>query len=188
MECEQGRLHQNAGFCRVDLEPLAEGGRGTGRLLVSTFSNPWFPLLRFEIGDIGRPSSGPCPCGRTLGLALDAIEGRLVSVCQGEAGRLVTHGAIDEAIARAEGVAEYRLRQVSPAEVRVAVVPEDGAGGPAVRASRSTLRELFGTGIEVNVEQVKEIAPEASGKFLLARREYPLGTDRLLAGKEAVHA
>jgi phenylacetate-coenzyme A ligase PaaK-like adenylate-forming protein len=188
MECEQGRLHQNAGFCRVDVEPLAEGAMPAGRLLVTTFANRWFPLLRFEIGDIGRPSAGPCPCGRTLGLTLDAIEGRLVSVCEGEQGRLVTHGAIDEAVARADGVAEYRLRQVSPSEVLVAVVPEPGAGLPAVRACRSALRELFGDGIEVNVEQVKEIAAEASGKFLLARREYPLGTDRLLAGREAIHA
>jgi phenylacetate-CoA ligase len=111
MECEHGRLHQNAEFCRVDMQRMADGpgDRGVGRLLVTTFGSAWFPLLRFEIGDVGRLVRDPCPCGRSLGVTLEAIEGRLVSVCLGEGGRLVTHGQTDDALARQEGVAQYRL-------------------------------------------------------------------------------
>jgi phenylacetate-CoA ligase len=181
MECEHGRLHQNAGFCRVDLQPLADGpgSRGVGRILVSTFGNPWFPLVRFEIGDIGRPAAGPCPCGRTLGITLDAIEGRMVSVCVGQAGRLVTHDQVDEAIARQDGVAQYRLLQKSPTDVRLALVA-DVPGGAASRRCRDALRVLFGSGVAVTVEETSAIPPEPSGKFLLVRREFPLPPQILL--------
>lgn len=190
LECEHGRLHQNAGFCRVDLQQLGDGpgSRGVGRLLVTTFGNRWFPLLRFEIGDIGRPAAGPCPCGRTLGLTLDAIEGRLVSVCLGAGGRLVTHGQVDEAIAREERVAEYRLLQKSPTDVRVTVVAEAGEGAAAARGCREALQELFGPGIEVAVEPAAAIPPEPSGKFLLARREFPLAPEVLLGKEVSAHA
>ncbi len=190
MECEHGRLHQNAGFCRVDLQPLADGpgSCGTGRILVSTFANRWFPLLRFVIGDVGRPAAEPCPCGRTLGLTLEAIEGRLVSVCVGEGGRLVTHDTIDQAIANVQGVAEYGLRQASPSAVRVALVAGQGAGDSVAHDCRSALRELFGDGVAVSVEPVKALTPEASGKFLLVRREFPLENGQLLAREEVVHA
>ncbi len=190
MECEHGRLHQNAAFCRVDLQPLADGPgcRGVGRLLVSTFANPWFPLVRFEIGDIGRPAAEPCACGRTLGLTLEAIEGRLVSVCVGEAGRLVTHGQVDEAIARQEGVVQYRLLQKSPTDVRLALVAEDHGAAAAAHGCRDALRELFGSGVAVTVEEVAEIPPTASGKFLLVRREFPLPPESLLEKDETDHA
>ena len=187
MECEHGRLHQNAQFCRVDMQRLADGpgDRGVGRLLVTTFGNGWFPLLRFEIGDIGRPAREPCPCGRTLGMTLEAIEGRLVSVCLGEGGRLVTHGQVDDALGLLEGVVDYRLIQASPREAQLSIVTEPGAGAGAAGSCRSALRELFGNGIEVTVQEVPAIAPEASGKFLLVRRGFPLPDHRLLHdGKE----
>lgn len=67
MECEQGRLHQNCDFCRVDIERVRGlEEQGIGRILATSFGNRWFPLLRFEIGDLARVSTDPCPCGRTL--------------------------------------------------------------------------------------------------------------------------
>ncbi len=74
MECEHGRLHQNTAACRVDMVPLP-GDRldghvrpgGIGRIAATTFGNAWCPLVRFEIGDIGRIAAEPCPCGRRFG-------------------------------------------------------------------------------------------------------------------------
>ena len=114
MECEHGRLHQNVEFCRVDLAPLADGVKthaGVGRIFVTTFGNEWFPLVRFDIGDIARLASGPCPCGRDFGMTLSSIEGRLKSLCVAGDGRLVTHREMDDALARVEGLEQYRLVQ-----------------------------------------------------------------------------
>ncbi len=176
MQCERGRLHQNAQFCRVDVQPL-EGGpgmRGVGRLLVTTFGNVWFPLLRFEIGDIGRLSPSPCPCGRDNGVTLSAVEGRLVSICVGAGGRLVTHGQIDDVLGGIEGIVQYRVAQEEPGSVLLSFVGEEGRGKRVQVDCEAGLRELFGPGIAVLVNEVSTIAPEKSGKFLLVRRMFPL--------------
>jgi phenylacetate-coenzyme A ligase PaaK-like adenylate-forming protein len=56
MQCEVGRLHQNVEQCHVDFEPLTSrhGGPMIGRILVTTFHNPWRYALHapsFENGD-----------------------------------------------------------------------------------------------------------------------------------------
>jgi len=180
MECESGCLHQNTDFCRVDLVPLDAGGPppdspgGIGRLLVTTFGNEWFPLLRFLIGDIGRLSPGPCPCGRTFGLTLSAIEGRLKSLCVAADGRLVTHRELDCALARIDGLEQYRLHQESPRRVLLAVVADPGRGEKVRREAAATVRKVLGSTVDVAASAVKEIGTERSGKFLLVSRAFPV--------------
>ncbi len=189
MQCERGRLHQNTEFCRVDFQPLADGPgmRGVGRLLVTTFGNPWFPLLRFEIGDVGRLSPSRCPCGRDDGVTLSAIEGRLVSICVGAGGRLVTHGQIDDALGGIEGIAQYRLAQEAPGSLLFSFIAEEGQGKQVGAACDAVLRDLFGSGVAVVVNEVPSIAPEKSGKFLLVRRRFPLEPASILQAGNGAH-
>ncbi len=171
MECENGFLHQNADFCRVDLLSLGRESLGQlGRIVVTTFGNPWFPLLRFEIGDVGRLSDAPCPCGRGFGLTLSAVEGRLGSVCLASDGRLVTHLELDKAIAGVRGIEGYRLDQDCPGSARLMIVSDDGRAAAASREAKEALRRLFGAGARIDVRDVPALLPEKSGKFLLAKR------------------
>jgi phenylacetate-CoA ligase len=181
MECEHGRLHQNAATCRVDMLPLpgGPGGRvvppgGLGRIVATTLGNDWFPLLRFEVGDVGRVAEGPCPCGRSFGVTLSAVEGRLKSLCRAADGSPVTHRRIDLAMASVDSVAQYRVDQPGPDEARCAVVAEPGAGRGVEAGVRDALAALFGAGVRVDVRSVPSLAPEASGKFLLVLRSFPL--------------
>jgi phenylacetate-coenzyme A ligase PaaK-like adenylate-forming protein len=76
MECEAGRMHQVAESCHVDFLPFApeHGGPDIGRILVTTFDNPWRSLVRFDVGDVVRlDRRRPCPCGRDEGLTLASI-------------------------------------------------------------------------------------------------------------------
>ena len=43
MQCEEGKLHQNIDYCRVDFQPFREeyGGPWLGRILVTPLRNPW---------------------------------------------------------------------------------------------------------------------------------------------------
>jgi phenylacetate-coenzyme A ligase PaaK-like adenylate-forming protein len=188
MECEAGMQHQNAEFCRVDVLPLGAGDCGgeptpgaMGRLLVTTFGNEWFPLLRFEIGDAARIADKTCPCGRDFGITLSSIEGRLKSLCVAKDGGLISHGEIDGALAAVEGLEQYRLDQDSPRVARLAVVPRKGWGRRVVGAARDALNQLFGAGVDISVREVPGLSPEKSGKFLLASRNFPLN------GLEARH-
>ncbi len=176
MECEHGRLHQNCEYCHVDIKPL-QGfeAMGIGSILTTTFGNRWFPLLRFEVGDVARISTDACPCGRHSGLTLSSIEGRLLSIFAASEGRLVTHRQMDQALAAVEGIDEYRLDQETPGQVRLRLVAD--ATRPAqsvISEARESVVALMGSSVEVTAEAVQRLVPEASGKFLLARRHFPL--------------
>ena len=189
MECEHGRLHQNTEFCRVDFAPLADGAenhRGVGRIFVTTFGNAWFPLVRFDVGDIARLASGSCPCGRNFGMKLSSIEGRLRSLCVAGNGKLLTHRELDDALAVVEGLEQYQLVQATPKDVRLAVVGEDGQATRVVGDAGDILREVFGRGVTVTVTAVPGLRPEKSGKFLLAKRNFPLALDVATARTEVL--
>jgi phenylacetate-CoA ligase len=185
MECEHGRLHQNFEFCRVDFAPLnssIETHAGVGRIFPTTFENKWFQLMRFDIGDIARLAPDPCPCGRNFGMTLSSIEGRLKSLCVAENGRLVTHREMDDALARVDGLEQYRLVQEALKKVRLDVISEDGQGKRVKWDAVDILKGLFGQHVDFAVNQVHTLLPEMSGKFLLAKRNFPLdpriATDR----------
>jgi len=173
-------LHQNSETCRVDLVPLPGDGQergaqgGLGRILATTFENEWFPLLRFEIGDVGRLAMSPCPCGRTLGMTLSAVEGRVKSLCVAGDGRFVTHARLDHALAGVAGLEQYRVDQDSLLEVRCAVIGEPGEEARAVKGARRVLAEVFGPRVHLEVVEVPALYAEKSGKFLLCHRSFPL--------------
>jgi phenylacetate-coenzyme A ligase PaaK-like adenylate-forming protein len=177
MECEHGKLHQNFEFCRVDFSPLSDS-MGThdrvGRIFSTTFRNKWAPLLRFDMGDIVCLASGSCPCGRDFGMTLSAIEGRVKSLCVAEDGRLVTHRQMDDALARVDGLEQYRLVQENLKKVRLEVISEDGQEKRVTGDASDILNGLFGRGMEITVSELHMLLPEKSGKFLLARRDFPL--------------
>jgi phenylacetate-CoA ligase len=183
MECAHGRLHQNSDSCRVDLVPLSGlEKQAVGRILVTTFGNRWFPLLRFEIGDLARISPDPCPCGRNFGMTLASIEGRLISLFLTARNRPVTHRQLDQAIASVEGIDEYRLDQESPERVRLRLITGESRSAEAVREdARDALRFLLGDGIDINVQTVPALLTESSGKFLLAKRHFPLYNSAFLS-------
>jgi len=190
MECEHGQLHQNTEFCRVDFAPLADGletHKGVGRVYVTTFGNAWFPLVRFDIGDIARLASRPCSCGRNFGITLSAIEGRLKSLCVAGDGKLLTHREVDDALTTVEGLEQYQLVQETPKSVRLAVVGEDGQGKRVARDSGDILRNVFGRGVAVTVSVVPVLQSEKSGKFLLAKRDFPLDPGIATARTEVWH-
>jgi phenylacetate-CoA ligase len=184
MECEHGRLHQNSEFCRVDMVPVSGLPPETGRLVVSTFANKWFPLLRFAIGDLGTVSSEPCPCGRRTGITLSAIEGRTISLCRAADGHLVTHGRVDRVLGAIDGLSEYRLDQDTPGAVRLRAVAA-GRGEDGVKAdARVALAALFGADTHIQVDMTDRLTPESSGKFLLVKRAFPISLE---VSQEIVH-
>jgi hypothetical protein len=182
MECECGRLHQNARHCRVDFEPwrTEHGGPTLGRMLVSVFDNPWFAVLKFDVGDVAhRDERGPCPCGRTEGLTLASIDGRLKDVTFSPAGRAVTVDHLDAALADVPGLCGWQLDAVAPGDYRVRVLAENGAADRVEREARAALEPLYGEGARVVVNAVAALEHETSGKFRFARSHYAIDHTRL---------
>lgn len=172
MECECGTLHQVVDSCRVEIEPLAAdyADERTGRILVTTFGNPWRVLLRFDIGDLGRVRTEPCACGRCAGVMLESIDGRTNNLTFGRNGRGVSAGAVDRTLAGVPGLAEYQLNQERVGECVLLAVAEQGAEhGQLWRDCRDALEKLYIGGISCDARIVGSFPPEVSGKYRLVK-------------------
>ena len=169
-ECEHGRFHQNAGYCRVDFQPF-RAGRGdprVGRLLVTLLRNPWVSLVRFDVGDLARLAEESCPCGRTAGLTLAAIEGRTRDLTFAPDGRAVTVGRLDAALGGLDGLLGYQIEQTDRAAYLFRYVPEPAAAAAVAQAARARLQVLYGREADIDVRRETAITAEQSGKFRLA--------------------
>ncbi len=185
MECEAGRLHQNTPFCRVDFQPLAQphGGPGVGRILVTTFQNPWYILVRFDVGDLVRlEPGGRCPCGRNGGMTLAAVEGRVKNITLTPDGRAVTQRQVDLALGAVPGLDEYEVLQTA-ADAYAASIVCSPATAPAACAKEAAdaLRSVYGAKAVVAVKTVETLVPDAPGKYRLVKPLIPIAHETLFA-------
>jgi phenylacetate-coenzyme A ligase PaaK-like adenylate-forming protein len=177
MQCEHGKLHQNSEFCRVDFQPFKKehGGPFLGRILVTPFNNPWNYFIRFDAGDIVHlEESGKCVCGRDLGFILDSVNGRQVNLTLTCTGRLVTLFELDNGLSKLEEIDAYQLIQSDMGAYRIRVVSQNTDKKKLNQKITQTLKKIYGNEAKIVVLYEKDIAPEISGKYLLARALFPL--------------
>lgn len=166
-QCEDGLLHQNIDFCRIDFHPLKDryGGPELGRILVTTFKNPWNAIARFDVGDLIRlHPSGECPCGRHEGLIAQAIEGRTSNVTFTTDGDLITTMALDTQLAKIPEIRDYHFEQHNRAQYELQLMLERNSIDVLDRA-RETLQALYGQDGAYDIKALPNILPGPAGKF-----------------------
>lgn len=176
MECEAGRLHQNTAHCRVDVEPWhpRHGNHARARLLVSVFHNPWFAVLRFDIGDVARlDNRGPCPCGRHEGITLASIDGRTKDVSFTSDGHPVTVDDIDAALDQMPGIEGWQLDLDTPDSFRLRLLLDSPEQTTVVPACRDRLRSIYSGNIRIHAQAATALEHELSGKFRFVRAAFP---------------
>jgi phenylacetate-coenzyme A ligase PaaK-like adenylate-forming protein len=186
MQCEEGKFHQNSAFCRVDIQPFKRehGGPATGRILVTTFNNPWYYVLRFDVGDLGRiDEKQTCPCGRNSGLILSSIEGRFINATLDCDGRLVTLRRLDEAISELDGLDEYRVEQPAPRTYVLHVASQRQDFDALDDDASHILRKIYGKPADISIVHEDFLVPEDSGKYSLAKTLFPLDINDYLDTK-----
>ncbi len=184
MQCEEGKFHQNSEFCRVDFQPLKSehGGPLLGRILATTFNNPWCYIIRFDVGDLVRiDEEGRCPCGRDSGLILSAIEGRVTNVTLTGGGRLVSLRELDDTLSILEGIDEYRLYQVAANDYNLRLVSERPDKAALSVEASDLLKRLYGTEAKISVIYETAIRPESSGKYHISGAIFPIEIEQYLA-------
>ncbi len=133
---------------------------GLGELLVTTLTNPYLSLLRYEIGDFVERS----PDGYR-------VHGRKRDALRGADGRTLTTRMIDQAFAEIGGIAHYQLRQKADGSAHLFLLPEAEGDCLALAQAKLTAELSHLIGATVTAESVSLIAPEDSGKFRLTVRE-----------------
>ncbi len=183
MQCEEGKFHQNTDFCRVDFQPLKpeHGGPLLGRILVTTFNNPWYYILHFDVGDLVRlEESGKCLCGRDSGIILSAVEGRAANATLTLAGRLVTQCELDDVVFTLKGIDEYQLVQTTINEYSLFLVSERRDKEILSQEAIITMKKLYGRDAQIAVTYEKAILPETSGKYRTSKALFPIDIEKYL--------
>lgn len=132
-----------------------------GNVLVTDLWNRATPLIRYQIGDIGRMHWEPCPCGRQSPRLW--LEGRLEDTVVTPAGRVLTPERWAGWLYAEPGIDEFQLSESPDGRVELRYVPR-GTGPDAARLEVG-FRELVGDERRLVVRRVESILPEKSGKF-----------------------
>lgn len=177
-ECAAGGFHIYASG--VHLEIVDDVGRTvppgtTGRILVTLLGNRRFPLIRYEIGDIGALSAMTCSCGSPLPL-LERVEGRMSEVITAAGGAYVSPvyirhligvvhnpGALEKFQFVQAGGADYTLALQMNAAFSAADFEKLSA------VIRRDLEAVLGADAQLAISRVADIPPSESGKFLYVR-------------------
>lgn len=154
-ECPAGRLHQWPELGHIEILDDAE-------MVCTGLLNPDMPLIRYRVGDRGRPAaeSTPCACGRSLP-SLGTIEGRTNDLLLTADGRQVfwLNPVFYGLSVRQSQIVQERIDLL-----RVRVAPAEGYSPSVAQTIIERLRERMGE-VRVIIDQVDEVPRTSNGKM-----------------------
>ncbi len=183
-ECPAGRLHVFDTHVHVEVfdgdRPLPPGEFGD--LVVTSLTNRAMPLVRCRVGDRGRLSPDPCPCGMPHAV-LDEIQGRNTDMLVASDGGTV-HGS--ELGRRLDGffahtpprqARQVQFQQMDPIHWHMLVEADDDVTVETIDRLAAIVQTTFGAACRITTQRVDMIPREPSGKFRYYRTRPPTQTD-----------
>jgi len=178
-ECSaQKGLHINQESFIVEYLPGDQqwtDGIPRGKVLITNLDNHTMPFIRYQLGDLASPIPGACPCGRQLSM-MDHPHGRVVDYLLTIEGKAVSVHFFTLLFRGYTGeVREFQIRQKSPDEIRVLLVPySTWTDAKALRLERDIRRHL-GNRVRLKIEPVDDIPLDPGGKRKILVNEMVLG-------------
>ncbi len=163
--CEYGNYHILSDYGFTELIPQNDK---TYTLVCTGFDNFLMPLIRYQVSDtIALADSGyVCPCGRHFPV-VEQLIGRSEDYLLTPDGRQVF--MVGYIIDDLDNILESQIRQDSPGEVRILLVPVQG-GVVNEQEVIARARELLGEQMRIKVEWVDAIPKTNNGKFRVVVR------------------
>ncbi|MBU6997155.1 MAG: phenylacetate--CoA ligase family protein [Theionarchaea archaeon] len=150
-ECSHHNWHIHSTRCLVEFVE--------GKILVTGLINKALPLLRYEIGDMGAPKNGLCPCGRGYPM-MQILEGRLGDLFILPNGREIpplrvfkTRLILDSNVA----AKRYQIIQEDYDHFIIRVVPTSNFTKAIAQQLREQLVEDLQYPVNVEIDEVDEI-------------------------------
>jgi phenylacetate-CoA ligase len=171
-ECPRGSMHIFSEHVCIEIlhndEPAPAGTFGD--LIATSLTNRAMPLVRCRIGDRGRISPDPCPCGLPHPVLTDLV-GRASDVFLAADGTKVHGSVLGQGLkpllahAPPRAIRQVRFEQADP--LHWSALIESGEGFDEGLAAELTdlIRTTFGASCEVEIRRVSYIPREPSGKF-----------------------
>ena len=154
--------------CVENGQQVADGERGV--VLVTNLRNHGMPLIRYAIGDVGKPSCKSCNCGRGLPL-LESIEGRVsqfMAVYDKQSKQIVpvstaAPGPFSMALMQVP-LESYRIVQESLDRVVIKAVKGKGYSQKHTDFVVNYMRSILGDDVKIEFEFLSYLPSLPSGK------------------------
>ncbi|OBV37764.1 glycosyltransferase [Janthinobacterium psychrotolerans] len=166
-ECPHGGMHITAEDIIVEIvdaagQPLPAGS--LGEIVVTHLATRDYPFIRYATGDIGALGTAPCACGRGLPL-LQKIEGRSTDFLTATDGTVMHGLALVYILRELPQVRSFKIVQESLLRTRVLLVCLPALDAPTRAVIVAGFQARLGAQVAVDIDEVDEIAAEASGKY-----------------------
>ena len=160
-ERPDGRYYVDEDFAAVEFVPLRH--TSGHRIIGTNFSNPAFPLLRYDTGDVASLPDDDSAQGRFPGRLVESIDGRLYDFIVLADGRHShTLFAVFEDICN---IREAQVRQNKPGYATVLIVPNnDYTNDDELKIVEKT-KTLYGASLVLSFKYVETIAKTEAGKL-----------------------
>ncbi len=145
-----------------------------GRILVTILGNYGFPLIRYEIGDVGVLTNKLCDCGLPTQV-LDRVEGRSIEFLVTTSGGYISPIYFRHLIGVVHNpgaIRRFQIVQYARDRAELALEKEPGATEASVGSSTENIRRdliaVFGPEMKLRINVVDRIPEADSGKFIFA--------------------
>jgi phenylacetate-CoA ligase len=143
-----------------DNEPVAT--EESGEILLTPLWNYAMPLIRYKIGDVGKPCDEICSCGRGLPL-MKMLEGRFDDFIVLPNGKIISPLNNLTYFDDFECVTDYRIIQESREKLVLQVVLKEEYNENEFQKFKDNFIKNFGEGMTVEIEVLESIPRK--GKF-----------------------
>jgi phenylacetate-CoA ligase len=159
--CTERRLHVDEDFAATEFLPEPDG---RFRVIGTNFSNPAFPLLRYDVGDFALVSAGGCACGRP-GRVVERLDGRLEDYVITRSGAKL--GRLDHIFKDMVNVREAQIRQARAGAITIAVVRGAGWTERDEAELRRAVLQRIGDELEFEIDYVEAVERTGAEKLRL---------------------
>jgi len=165
-QCREGNMHMMADHLCIEF--LDENNERVkpgepGKIVITDLDAYEMPLIRYEIGDIGRYTEKRCSCGINLPL-MEIVEGRKEDFIRTQRGKLI-HAAYLCYTLKDDAVYEFKMYQQKLDRFLVQIVKSHLFNEDTQRKLENNLRSALGEGVMINFEYLERIPREVSGKL-----------------------
>jgi len=159
LQCAQGNFHVFSDLVKLESLP-ADGGQ---RLLVTSLTNRVMPMIRYELGDLGRLQDGQCSCGSPFPLmALDVCRKNDLVVTPG--GRKIYPSYFVRLLDGIGDIEQFQFVQTTPAAIVLRLHAAPGVAASVEQALQARIRNDLGADMTFRVERTDTIPRSRSGK------------------------
>lgn len=159
-QCPQGALHVDEDFSAVEFVPTET--QGCCRVVGTGFTNPAFPLIRYDVGDLVTLGDKKCDCGRP-GRVVEQIDGRQEDFIILKNGARL--GRLDHIFKDCVHVKEAQIVQEEVGQMTVKVVRGDEFQETDEEQLRQEIQQRVGDFLDYEIQYVDQIERTARGKL-----------------------